>query len=226
MNALRQFLLLPFLLAAAAGLLVAGGTAAQAATPVPTGVEIWTNHTVAVYGTSYRITAWVDVATGGRAASGEGTMTLQSRVSGGAWKDVGTTAQVGGHSWNIKASRTTRYRVRYTGGGSPALAPSTSIVGTVQVLRKLKVKTPHDGSLTLTGTIAPAYTHRSVILQRATCPSGCSWHNQKTVRTNGSSTFKAKLPVLSRRTYFRFKIPGDARFAVTYSTGYIWMTRP
>lgn len=221
MNSLRRLVLA--LLALAASTLVAVGVAtpAHAATAYATKPVMQMNYAQRQYGRYYTVDVTITAVIDGKpywVDDNHGSFDLQSHVAGTAWRTVATSSEDSGHTFTFKASRTTYYRVVYSGytGSDYSTTASTSAAKAVRVTRNLG-DTFTKKTRTIKGHLSPAYRNGRITLQKSTCSSGCAWHKVTTFKTNKSSNYTYKLPIYGKATYFRLMVPGNKSYAVSYS---------
>lgn len=220
MKSLRRLVLA--LLAVVVGPLAMVGlaTAAHAAPPsYKTKAAIQLNFNKRSYNQSFSVRVQIQVPSqNAHVDDNHGSFKLQSRITGGSWKTIGTSSQDSGRTWTMKATRNTMFRAVYSGyqGSDYHTTAATSSTVTEKVTRNL-----HDGfnrkTFVVSGTVAPAFSNSTITLQRSSCSSGCAWHKLSTFKTNGKSHYSHKLPLFKNATYFRLMIPSGTKFVTSYS---------
>lgn len=116
-----------------------------------------------------------------------------------------------------RPARNTDYRVVYRGELIYAPASTTK---RVHVQRRLAstVTSSADGTYTLRGTVTPKVAGKIVRLQRAKCPTWCSFSTVKSTKTTSRSTwsFRVAFPTGSSWSYRAYAL-SDRYFTDSYS---------
>ncbi|UFN46283.1 hypothetical protein [Nocardioides okcheonensis] len=189
--------------------------------------DTWTTTTIAspnesaiVYGDEINIVVDVDGSDGFGPSSG--TSTLYAMEAGSTeWVAVATGAYPGSDFYPIKPKMNTTYKVVFGGYTEPVQTPysdnytgSESAPFTVSVARKMTIKNPRGTFVK--GKIKPDYKKKKVLVQKKV---GKKWKKFRTLKTDKKSTFQTTLPASRKRTFFRFVVKGNSKFAASAQEG-------
>lgn len=229
-KSLRRAVILAVAMVASSLSLVTLSTAPAHATAYNSFSELHSNYSAIRYGSAITLTARVGYDEVNPTYVNAGTATLQRQVYGATtWSNFSVRtidSTTGDITWTIKPSKTTKYRIAYSGGAYNAdtYSASTSNIVRVAVRRNLNDNFRRSDRL-FYGKVAPKFANRAVYIQKSTCtnPTGssCSWSAYKTIRTNGTSNWSLKLPVYARKTHFRAYIPASSGYAGSLSNYYV-----
>jgi hypothetical protein len=171
-------------------------------------------------GTTMRIVGQVTARSHGQYGALAGAhVRLYRRLDGSSrWVYLGTRATSTGPTPEFSFATVSRqnadYRVAY--GGSPRFGSSSRLTW-LTVYRLFNGHIADGaGAATYSGHVTPFYTHKSITLQRRTCPA-CSYRTYRTATTGVNGTFAFKLPAPSHgRWWWRVTAPGTAAFMQSY----------
>lgn len=153
------------------------------------------------------------------------TVDLYARPAGQTdWSQVSTEAsdpETGVFTFGcLDAPRSMEYQVVYAG---TVLYAASSATKTVPVARKVEgdMRLRSDGRFLFSGSVAPRYVDRRVVLQRKSCRT-CDWERVRASSTNHRSRwrFVVSAPSSGERR-FRAVVPRDAAYAVGRSS--VWV---
>lgn len=158
----------------------------------------------------------------------EVTVDLFARPAGkSGWSHVATRSsdpETGVFTFTcLDAPRSTDYRVVFDG---TVLFAGSSATKRVSVARLVEsgMRQRADGRFVFTGSVAPRYVDRGVVLERRTC-DGCAWERVRTSTTDDRSgwRFVVSAPTRGERS-FRAVVPRDAAFVAGRSQA--WRVSP
>ena len=85
---------------------------------------------------------------------------------------------------------------------------------------------PRRNKLVFKGKVSPNYGKKLVLIQKRNCDrKSCKWHKFAKVKTNKKGQYRSRITApRTGRDYWRAKVPGSRRYAVSYSAVYYTYT--
>lgn len=191
---------------------------------VPTTLQVQSSYKMLTYGmtTSVRAAVTATDSRGYTAGVGVGTVSLQTKVAGKAWKTIKTATASSYVSFGqIKPKEHTQYRISYTGGRDSygnVFNGGVSKAVTVKVRRSLKTNGSKK-TFIVKGKVAPKFAKKKVTVQ-VSKKENKGYKKFKTLRTDKNGRFKIRLPRRKGLNYYKFIVKKDKRFLGTSNV--IW----
>ncbi|WP_110239590.1 hypothetical protein [Nocardioides gilvus] len=198
-------------------------TAPAAQASVTTNLQVQSSYKMLTYGmeTSLRAAVTATDSTGYTGAVRVGSVQLQSKVTGKAWKTIKTATASSYVSFGqIKPKEHTEYRISYSGGTDTYGNVFRAGVSTpVKVKVKRKITFPRKG-LTLKGKVSPQFKKKKLVV-KVSKKETKGFKKYRTIKTNKKGRYSLKLPRRRGTFFYKVIVPKDKRFL---SSSYTWRT--
>ena len=194
----------------------------QAAVTLSTTTVATPSETQLEYGDDFYISVDVDSQDG---SIPDGTSTLMAMEAGSTtWVPVSTGTASYSSFYDVKPTKTTTYKVVYTGYTDPDqgqfgknYTPSESAPFTIGVARKITY--PSSGFV-IKGKVTPDYGKKKIVIQVSKKQTK-GFKKFKTIKTKANGKYKVTLPKRGGTWYWSFTVKADSRYL---ANGFVWKT--